>query len=96
MITGDLPIIPNSKLRDLITKSPKYREPCKVERDKNLSLLCEAVDQHALQWAKREMVDLSVLSSSKEMVKGQIEKRISKLKQNFKQTTGKMLQNADI
>ena len=94
VITGDLFIIPNSKLRDLIAKGQKYREPCKVDWDKNLSLLCEAVDQYALQWAKREMVELSVLSSWKEMVKGQIEERISKLKQNFKQPAGKALQNA--
>ena len=30
------------------------------------------------------------------MVKGQIEERISKLKQNFKRPTGKVLQNADV
>ena len=42
------------------------------------------------------MLELSVLSSWKEMVKGQIEERISKLKQNFKQPTCKVLQNADI
>ena len=96
VITGDLSIIPNFKLRDLIAKGPKYREPCKVDWDKNLSLLCEAVDQYALQWAKREIVELSVLSSWKEMVKGQIEERISKLKLNFKQPTGKVLQNADV
>ena len=76
-------------------KGPKYREPCKVDWDKNLSLLCEAVDQYALQWAKREMVGFSVQSSWKKMVKGQTE-RISKLKQNFKQPTGKVLQNADV
>ena len=70
VITGDLSIIPNSKLRDLIAKGPKYRKPCKVDWDRNLSLLCEAVDQHALQWAKQEMVELSVLSCQKEMVKG--------------------------
>ena len=29
-------------------------------------------------------------------MKGQIEERISKLKQNFKQSTGKVLQNADV
>ena len=63
VITGDLSIIPNSKLRHLIAKGLKYREPCKVDWDKNLSLLCEAVDQYALQWAKREIVELSVLSS---------------------------------
>ena len=49
--------------RDLIAKGPKYREPCKVDWDKNLLLLCEFVDQYALQWAKRETVELSVLSS---------------------------------
>ena len=83
-------------MRDLIAKGLKYREPCRVDWDKNLSLLCEAVDQYALQWAKRETVELSVLSSWKEMVKGQIEERISKLKLNFKQPTGKVLQNADV
>ena len=96
VITGDLSIIPNSKLRDLIAIGPKYREPCKVDWDKNLSLLCEAVGHYALQWAKREIVELSVLSSWKEMVKGEIEERISKLKQNFKQPTGKVLQNVDV
>ena len=30
------------------------------------------------------------------MVKGQIDERISKLEQNFKQPTGKVLQNADV
>ena len=42
------------------------------------------------------MVDLSVRSSQKEIVKEQIEERISKLKQNFKQTTGKVFQNTDV
>ena len=59
--------------------------------------MCEAVDQYALQWAKWEIVELSVLSSWKEMVKGQIEEHcISKIKQNFKQPTGKVLQNVDV
>ena len=42
------------------------------------------------------MVGLSVLSSWKEIVKAQNEERISKLKQNFKQPTGKLLLNADV
>ena len=93
-----LSIIPNSKLRDLIAKGPKYREPGKVDWDKNLSLLCEAVDPCALQWAKREMAELSVLSSWKEMEKSHFEKRVSKLKQNLKQPslTGKVLRNSDV
>ena len=42
------------------------------------------------------MVELSALSSWQEMAKGQIEESISKLKQNFIQPTGKVLQNADV
>ena len=42
------------------------------------------------------MSELLVLSCWKEMVKSQIEERISKLKQNFKQPTGKVLQNANV
>ena len=52
--------------------------------------------KHALQWAEQEMVKLSILSSSKKMVKGQIEEHISKLKQNFKKTPCKLLQNVDV
>ena len=96
VITGNFSIILSSKLRDLIAKGPKYRKPCKVDWDQNLSLSCEAVDQYALEWAKREMIELSVLSSLKEMVRSQINECISKLKQNFKQPTGKVLQNADV
>ena len=58
--------------------------------------MCEAVDQYALQWAKREIVEIPLLSSWKEMVKGQIEELISKLKLNFKRPTSKVLQNADL
>ena len=56
----------------------------------------QEVTWYALEWAKRETVELSVLSSWKEMVKGQTEERIPKLKQNFKQPSGKLLQNADV
>ena len=58
--------------------------------------MLSCVNQYALQWAKRETIELSVLSSWKEIVKGQIEECISKLKQNFKQPTGKVLQNVDM
>ena len=67
VITGDRSIIPNTKLSDVIAKGPKYRETRKIDWDKNLSLLCDTVDQYALQWSKWEMVELSVLSSWKRM-----------------------------
>ena len=62
----------------------KYREQSKIDLDKNSSLLREAVDQYAMQWAELETVELSVLSPWKEVAKGLIEERVSKIKQNFK------------
>ena len=57
--------------------------------------MCGAVDQCA-KHAKWEMVELSVLPSWKDMVKSQIEERVSKPKQDFKRPTGKVLQNAEV
>ena len=75
-------------------KSESLMQKC---NDRNVfTFSYQHVGMLALQWAKWEIVELSVLLSWKEMVKGQIEKRISKLKQNFKQPTGKVLQNADV
>ena len=79
-------IIPNSTSRDLITKLTGIK----------IYHLREAADQYALQWAKQEMAKFSVLSFWKEIVKGQIEEHIFKLKQNFQQPTGKVLQNAKV
>ena len=39
VITGDLSIIPNSKLIDVIAKGPKHRAPCKIDWDNTSSLL---------------------------------------------------------
>ena len=42
------------------------------------------------------MVKLSIISYWQEMIKSQTEERISKLKQNLKQPTGKVLRNAEV
>ena len=47
VITGDLNIINNHKLKDLILKGPKFREPNKVNWAKNKSMIFYAVDLYA-------------------------------------------------
>ena len=74
----NLPSILRSKsVTETVSTYFKDKEPPIIsytytDWDKNLSLLCEAVDQYALQWAEREMVELSVLSSWREMVKAKL------------------------
>ena len=58
VITGDLTIIDNHKLKDLILKGPKYREPTKVNWVKNKSMIFDAIDLYAKKWAKRESPSL--------------------------------------
>ena len=96
VITGDLTIIDNHKLKDLILKGPKYREPTKVNWVKNKSMIFDAIDLYAKKWAKRENEDLSLLSLWKEKVKSIIETRISKLERNFKQPNHKVLENHSV
>ena len=47
VITGDLNIINNHKLKDLILKGAKFRKPNKVNWAKNKSMIFDAVDLYA-------------------------------------------------
>ena len=48
VIPGDLSIIPKSKLRNLIAKGPKYREPCNNKLNNlTLNLTSENMTQHS-------------------------------------------------
>ena len=50
IVTGDLKIIQNKQLRDLISKGPKYREP------HSFSWIMDSVEEYARKWAKQEEV----------------------------------------
>ena len=61
IITGDLRIVKNRKLRRLLSKGPKYRENT-IDWDLNKNILITAVDDYAKNWSKREGVPVSVLN----------------------------------
>ena len=62
IITGDLRIVKNRKLRRLLSKGPKYREENTIDWDLNKNILITAVDDYAKNWSKREGVPVSVLN----------------------------------
>ena len=62
IITGDLRIVKNGKLRRLLSKGPKYREENTIDWDLNKNILITAVDDYAKNWSKREGVPVSVLN----------------------------------
>jgi hypothetical protein len=54
IVTGDLSIIKDSKLRKLVSKGPKYRLPSKVDFKRCRNVILESIDSYIKQWSKRE------------------------------------------
>ena len=97
IITGDLKIIENAKLRELVSKGPKYREPNKInwKATKNM-IISESIDLYAERWAKREQDNLKYLSKGKETLKKPVTDRISGLKGKFKRPNQKFLNDPGV
>ena len=76
IITGNLKIIVNDKLRKLVSKGPKYREPNKINWKATENIIFESIDLYADRWAKWEQNNLNYLDLSeckeemKELVTG--------------------------
>ena len=92
VITGDLRVIENAKLRELVAKGPKYREPNGVNWKATETMFLESIDLYAKNWSKREQVELKYLDQLKELVAD----RISTLTEHFKSPKCKVLDQPDV
>ena len=52
VITGDVRVIENAKLRELVAKGPKYREPNRVNWKATETMFLESIDLYAKNWSK--------------------------------------------
>ena len=74
----------NVKLRELVAKGPKYREPNKINWKTTETMVSESIDIYAEKWSKREQVDLKYLSEWKDQIKELVVKeKIGSLKQKI-------------
>ena len=83
-------VIENVRLRELVAKGPKYREPNKINWQSTETMVSNSIDPYAEQWSKREQVDFKYLSEWKDQIKELVVERISSLKEKIrspKQTT---------
>ena len=81
--TGDLMVIEKVKLKELVAKGPKYREPNKINWQSTKTMVSNSIDLYAEQWSKREQVDLKYLSEWKDQIKELVVERISSLKEKI-------------
>ena len=65
VVTGDLSIIINKKLRRLIKKGPNFREQNNINWDLCLKLCMEGVYNYKQMWTSREGVDPCTLNGEK-------------------------------
>ena len=57
IITGNLKIIPDSGIGNIISKGPKYRFPSNIEFNKCREEIAAALNGFGSRWSKREYVE---------------------------------------
>ena len=88
IITGDLRLIENMKLRKLLTKGPNFREPRSLNFSKALKEIELAIDS-CIESLSSKTGDVDQLQAWKNMVISKVRERINSLKQNFKPESSK-------
>ena len=83
IITGNLKIISDSRIRSLISKGPKYRLPSQINFNKCIEEIAVALNEFCKRWCRREYVECNALNSWKISIFNIIEKRISFYSKNL-------------
>ena len=83
IITGDLRIVQNNKLRKLLSKGPKYREPVSINWNNCKTELKKAVLNCIKQWSCREGINESVFTEWLNNIIVEIDSKIDELKQRI-------------
>ena len=80
VFTGDLNIIPDEKLKQLIRRGPKYREQKPINWSVCKKILMDAIEEYGKKWCKREGCHCEVLEEWISTVKEIVHKKIKNLR----------------
>ena len=89
-------VIENVKLRELVAKGPKYREPNKINWQSTETMISNSIDLYAEQSSIWEQVDLIYLSEWKDQMKELVVERISSSKEKIQSPKQKILSDPDM
>ena len=82
IVTGDLSIVCNQNLKDVLCKGPKYREPVSFSWHQNFNIVMNACEEYARRWAKKEDVEVDTLSEWVGSIADVLKRRIRRLKRS--------------
>ena len=80
VVTGDLRIIKDAKLRELVNKGPSYREQNNIDWCLNARICKEAVTKYKVKWSRRLGIDRRVLNEWEKKVHEAIDRRVQLLR----------------
>ena len=84
IITGDLNIIENDALRNLMLKGAKFREPCQPNFSKMLSDTQNAIAQYIRNWSRKEGKRVIEFECWKDQIYTRLRDRIDFLRPNHR------------
>ena len=84
IVTGDLRIIKNGKLRKLFIKGPKYREPSMIDFSKARQCLNNGLNEFIILSSAKLKIDKVEFSEWKQKVLGKVDDKITFLQQRTK------------
>ena len=90
IVIGDLNIVRNIKLRDLLSKVPKYREPVSYSWHQNFGIIM------ARRWAKREDLEVDTLPECIKSIADVLKRRIRRLKHSVNTTNESIFSDSDV
>ena len=76
VVTGHLKIIPDSRIRNIVSKGPKYRFPSHIDFNRFREEIASALNHFGNRWVKRECVECNVLKEWKQSIFNIVDKRI--------------------
>ena len=76
VITGNLKIIPESRIRNIVSKGPKYRFPSQIDFNRCREEIVSALNEFGNRWCKRESVESNAMKERKLSIFSIVDKRI--------------------
>ncbi|KAK3096084.1 hypothetical protein FSP39_022938 [Pinctada imbricata] len=96
VITGDLSIVKNDKLREMLKKGPKYRESMSFTWNQNVKIIMDSCKEYARRRAKKEDVQLDALSEWITFIRGLLLSRVYRLKSNVNMRFESIFKDPDV
>ena len=82
VITGNLKIIPDSRIHNIVSKGPKYRFPSQIDFNRCREEIASVLNDFGNRWCKRESVGCNAMKEWKLSIFNIVDTRIKFYSQN--------------